>query len=216
MVIEAPALFAERLSDSLEFMKKSAARQASQDLASVARPGLRLSRPQALVLPTEEVPYLVGGPESEAVGLFLRAEGDIPGRLFLVLEMNQACDLVALATGEQPSARPTLNLTERSLLAAFGNLAGTFFLEALAAGTGLNTRTAPQAVVVDRAGAILSVMAAAHGGASPYALMVHGVFLDEETEREVQADFCVIPDPDTLSAIPMQTPTTNRLNLAPA
>jgi chemotaxis protein CheC len=184
----------EELRDLVDFMKRTGVSQAAEGFSGMIGTAVKVSPPRVRLVPMEQVSHLLGGPENEAVGIYLRAQGDIPGQMMLVLAYPQALDLVDLILGQAPGSTSTLGAMERSVLGELGNLTGSFFLNAMAAFSGFSVRPSPPAVMVDMVGAILDVVVATHG-ANSNLLMLQVTFLSEE--REVEADFWVIPDTQT-------------------
>jgi chemotaxis protein CheC len=207
MLAEATTRFDTRLAECLDFLKKAGMRQMPQGLVSLDRPALQVSRPQALVLPIEEIAHLLGGAEQPAAGVYLRSQGDLCGQTFLVLEHGRALRLVDLILGQTPGVTQRLGAEQRSILAEFGQLAAAFFFNTLAGFSGLNLQPTSQAVVVDMVGAILNTAVAAHGDVSPYGLMLQFTLVNQATGHEVQADFWMIPDPAMVDALPTKTPS---------
>lgn len=191
-------VFDERLHELLDIMAQAGVSQAAMGFSGMVGRSLTVSQPQVRLVQLEDVPHMLGGPENEAVGIYLRAHGDMSGQLMLVLAYAQALELVDLMMGEAMGTTQTLGRMERSALAELGNLTGTFFLNAVTAFAGFDARPTPPAVMVDMVGAILDIVVATHGGAGQQVLMLQVAFIDEA--RAVQANFWVIPDPEALEA----------------
>ena len=198
MVIEKTDVFDERLHDLLAVMAQAGISQAAKGFSGMVGRELSVSQPQVRLIPLADVPNMLGGPENEAVGIYLRAQGEMSGQLMLVLAYEKALELVDLMMGEASGTTHTLGRIERSALAELGNLTGTFFINAVSAWVGFGARPTPPAVMVDMVGAILDVIVATHGGVGQQVLMLQVSFMDEA--RAVQADFWVIPDPAALEA----------------
>ena len=147
----------------------------------------------------KEIPHILGGPENEAIGVYLRAEGDISGKIMLVIPYDKALELVDLLIGNPPNTTQELGSFERSALAEVGNQTGTFFINSLSSLTGLDVRPSPPAVMVDMVGAILDIIVATTGGVSEHVLLMEANF--ELGNRKVETNFWVIPDEKTLNAI---------------
>jgi chemotaxis protein CheC len=150
-------------------------------------------------VPLAEITYLLGGPETEAVGIYLRAYGQMSGQLMLVVPYLKALELADLIMGSPKGTTSHLGTLERSALAELGNLTGTYFLNALANLTGADTRPSPPAVIVDMVGAILDILLTSSEGLSESVPMIQANFL--RGQQEVQGSFWVIPDKSTLDAI---------------
>jgi len=160
---------------------------------------LQVLNPTVQSTPFQEIIDALGGPENDAVGIYLRVEGDITGQIMLILPLTKALEMVDMLM-EQPQGTSTkLSTMERSALAEVGNLTGTFFLNAIAEITGISSRPTPPAVMVDMVGAILDVIVATMGKFEKDVLMFKSTFVFGD--RETEADFWIIPDPETLEKL---------------
>lgn len=195
---ESIANFDKHLRSLLEVMADEGIHHAAKGLSSMVGETLTVTRPSARLVSMAEIPNLLGGPENEAVGIYLQAAGDIAGQIMLVLPFANAMELADLLMELPPGTTRQLGALERSALAEVGNLTASFFLNSLASSTGLAARPSPPAVMVDMVGAILDIIAAASGGVGEHVLMIEAAFL--RRSQEVQANFWVIPDPVTLEA----------------
>jgi len=196
MLVDTPFVFDGRLRELLQTMAAEGIGNAMKGFAGMVGQPIQVSQPQVRLVPVTDIPGLLGGPEKEAVGIYLRAYGEMAGQIVLVLAYTKALELVDLILGNPRGTVQSLGSLERSALAELGNLTGTFFLNAVAATTGFGSRPTSPAVMVDMVGAILDVVVATYGGVGKHVLLLQVAFLS--AEREVQADFWVIPDPAAL------------------
>lgn len=203
MLIEKTEPVDERLRELLEVMAQAGVPQAAQGFSVMVGRPLTVSDPQVRLAPLELMPLLVGDPENKAVGVYLRAQGDMSGQMMLVLGYEKALELVDLMFNEHIGTTQTLGRMERSALAELGNLTGTFFLNAVAALAGFAARPTPPDVMVDMVGAILDVVVATYGSTAQKVLMFYVTFIMEETQA-VQAQFWVIPDAKALEAFALR------------
>lgn len=150
-------------------------------------------------IPLQEIIDALGGPENDAVGIYLRVEGDITGQIMLILPLDKALEMVDMLMEQPGGTSNRLGTIERSALAEVGNLTGTFFLNAISEITGIDSRPTPPAVMVDMAGAILDVIIATMGKFERDVLMFKSKFIFGD--RETEADFWIIPDPETLEKL---------------
>jgi chemotaxis protein CheC len=194
-----PASFDEQLLDSISALAETGIHHAARGMASMIGQQVSVSCPKVRRVNLGDIPNLLGGPENEAVGIYLRAEGALAGQFMLIIPLDKAMPLVDLILGASPGTSAALGPMERSALAEMGNLTGTFFLNALASVTGLETRPTPPAVVVDMVGAILDILLMSWDGLSEQVLMIQAVF--SRQEQSIEANFWVIPDRSTLSAL---------------
>jgi chemotaxis protein CheC len=172
---------------------------AARGISYMVGEDLAVTAPFVRQVPLAEITNLLGGPETEAVGIYLRAYGQMSGQLMLVVPYLKGLELADLIMGVPKGTTCHLGTLERSALAELGNLTGTYFLNALADLTGADTRPSPPAVIVDMVGAILDILLTSSEGLSETVPMIQANFL--RSEQEVQASFWVIPDRCTLDAI---------------
>ena len=188
----------KELYDLLQSVAKEGLTHAASGLSTMVGTDLRVDNPCVKTINVKEIPLALGGPENEAVGIYLKSEGELSGHFMLVIPYQKALELVDMLMEVSPGTTTSLGSIERSALAEVGNLTTAFFLNAVAALTGISARPTPPAVMVDMVGAILDIMVAATGGIEDSVLTFQASFICGE--RSVQSDFWVIPDPLTLKA----------------
>jgi len=186
----------QELFNLLQSVAKEGLTNAATGLSTMVGTNLRVDNPCVKMINVKEIPVALGGPENEAVGIYLKSEGDMSGHFMLVIPYIKALELVDMLMEVPPGTTAELGSLERSALAEVGNLTTAFFLNAVAALTGVAARPTPPAVMVDMVGAILDVIVAATGGIGDYVLTFQASFICKD--RSVQSDFWVIPDPITL------------------
>lgn len=160
---------------------------------------IKVGNPTGKLVPVLSIPELVGGPDDDAVGIYLRFEGDLDGQIMMIVPTQKAMELVDLLMDEPVGTTEHLGTLERSALGELGNLCGTFFLNSMAKSTGASFRPSPPAVMVDMVGAILDIVVATTGFVSEHVLLMQANFMDGS--RSVEADFWVIPDLIALQAL---------------
>jgi chemotaxis protein CheC len=101
----------------------------------------------------KQVPYLFGGPEVPAVGVYLQVSGGAEGQILLAYKPSTAFELVDLLMGEAPGTTQSLGEIEQSGLGEMGNIMGAFFLNSLSDSTGIRLLPSPPSVMMDMAGA---------------------------------------------------------------
>ena len=160
---------------------------------------LEYSKPQISLVPILEVPSLVGGPENECVGIYLRAEGEMAGQFMFILPILKALELVDMLMGDPPGTATELEGMGKSALAEAGNLTGSFFLNAIAALTGRSTVVSTPAVMFDMVGAILNIIVATSADVVDQVIMIRTNII--HSKRNVEASFWYVPDPKAIKAI---------------
>jgi len=148
------------------------------------------------LVPVLSIPEIVGKPENDAVGIYLRFMGDLVGQIMMIVPHQKALELVDLLLDVPQGTTRHLGPLERSALGELGNLCGSFFLNSIAGKVNADFRPSPPAVMVDMIGAILEVVVVTTGGISEHALLMQANFMDGS--RCVDADFWVIPDMNSL------------------
>jgi chemotaxis protein CheC len=154
------------------------------------------SRPVTRLVPLAEIPNVLGGPEQEAVGIYLQSEGDLVAQFVLVLPFAKACELVDLILGNELGTTVELGSVERSALGEVGNVTTGYFLNRVASLMRWDARPTPPAVVVDMVGAILSIITATIASVSDEVLLLQGNFV--RAGREVEVMFWIIPDAESV------------------
>lgn len=188
----------EELLKVLQAIAEEGLTSAADGLSSMIGTTLTVKNPCVKTVNVKDIPSALGGPENEAVGIYLKAEGDMTGHFMLVVPYEKAMEMVDMLMEVPAGTTQMLGSIERSALAEVGNLTAAFFLNAVAAMTGISSRPTPPAVMVDMIGAILDIIVAATGGISEYVLTFQAMF--SYADRSVDADFWVIPDPATLES----------------
>ncbi|NMC12563.1 MAG: hypothetical protein GYA34_06735 [Chloroflexi bacterium] len=193
---ESSQKFDQELHSLLVVMANEGIHNAAKGMSDMVGESLSVDQPLVKRVPIREIPNLLGGPEAEAVGIYLRVEGQIGGQMMLVVPYAKALELVDLMMNVPVGTTQNLGAIERSALQEMGNLTGSFFLNAVAATTGLNARPSPPAVMVDMIGAIIDIILATSDNLSETVLMLQAKFL--RNGREAEVDFWIIPDRNTI------------------
>lgn len=190
--------FDDHLHELLRIMAAEGIRNAAAGLSGMVGAEIVVTDPHIRLVPMTDIPTLLGGPEEEAVGIYLQAQGDIQGQIMLIMPYDKALELVDMLMEQPLGTTQQLGSLERSALAEVGNMTASFFLNAVAKRLHLDIRPSPPAVMVDMVAAILDIVAAISGGISEHVLLMQGAFMRDG--REVEVNFWVLPDPGALSA----------------
>lgn len=189
-------LFDEKLLEMLKTIASEGIKNAASGFSGMIGHKIEVSNPTLKLVPLLTIPQILGGPEDDAVGIYLRFEGDMDGQIMMIMPYQKTLELVDLLMELPQGETKNLGSLERSALGELGNLCGTFFLNSLAKSAGANFRPSPPAVMVDMVGAILDVVVATAGGISEHVLLMQANFMDGP--RSVEANFWVIPDMNAL------------------
>jgi chemotaxis protein CheC len=155
--------------------------------------------PKVRMLPFEEICESVGGAETVVLAIFLRVEGDAPGNMFFILDLDAAKNMLHDLVGLSITDHEEYSELELSALNEIGNILAGSYLSSLADFTNLNMQPTVPALAIDMAGAILSYGLLQFGQMGDQALLIDTKFL--EGENEVQGHFFLIPDPESFGKI---------------
>jgi len=185
--------------DRIETLAKERLINAAEGFSGMLGVKMTVDNPRADLISITDIPFVMGGPENDAVGIYLQISGELQGHILLLIPYNKAIEMVDLLLDEPIGTTQKLGSLERSALAEVGNLTGTFFINAISNQTGFSSRPSPPVVIVDMVGAILDIITALAGAMGDDVLMFHATFMIGD--RQMNTDFWVLPDADTLNKL---------------
>lgn len=185
--------------DALKEVGTVGAGNAATVLSSLLGQKVPMSVPQARLVPIAQVPEVVGGAESEVVGVCLSVEGDAPAAILFLLPVWDGARLVKQLLGQMAPEEVTFNDLERSALGEVTNILSGAYLQALSEFTQLAFVPSPPAFAHDMAGALLDNVFAEIGRVGDYSLLIETEFITGD--EGVKGDFFLVPDPDGLTTI---------------
>jgi chemotaxis protein CheC len=197
--MERTASFDEKLLEMLKSIANEGIDHAAHGFSGMVGRKIQFSAPVARLVPILTIPAIVGKPDNDAVGIYLRFSGTLDGQIMMIVPHQKALELVDLIMGVPEGTTQHLGSLERSALGELGNLCGSFFLNSVAKMVGADFRPSVPAVMVDMVGAILDIVVVTTGGIGEHALLMQANFMDGP--RSVEADFWVIPDMKSLEAL---------------
>jgi chemotaxis protein CheC len=191
--------FDQRLLEMVQVITKEAIDHAAFGFSGMVGRQIQFSTPVTKLVPILTIPDIVGKPDNDAVGIYLRFSGDLEGQIMMIVPYQKALELVDLIMGMPMGTTQQLGSLERSALGELGNLCGSFFLNSIAKMVSADFRPSVPAVMVDMLGAILDIVVVTSGRIGEHALLMQANFMDGP--RSVDADFWVIPDMKSLEAL---------------
>jgi chemotaxis protein CheC len=192
------AKFGDFQFDVLREVGNIGAGHAATALSKLIQKEIDMKVPQVNIIPFDEVAECVGGAEALVVTVFLRVEGDCPGNMFFILDMDSAGNLLKQMIGVEGDVH-SLSEMEISALHEIGNILTGSYLSSLADFTKLNLQPSVPALAIDMAGAILSYGLIELGRTGDFALTIDTAFF--EGDDQVKGHFFLIPDPDSLETL---------------
>jgi chemotaxis protein CheC len=178
--------------DVLKEIGNIGAGNAATALAKLLDKKIDMKVPQIRVMKFSEVSDVLGGAETEVVGILLGVTGDINGNILFVLDLISARRLVNILMGNPVNQEITFDSMECSALQEIGNILAGSYLSSLSNLTNLKILSDIPGLAIDMAGAILSVPAIEFGKSSDTALYIENEFL--YGSDSVIGDFFLVPD----------------------
>lgn len=169
---------------------------AASALAVLLGRRISMSVPDASVLSFNDIVNVLEGPETLVSGVLIDVSGDLNGYILLILEMNEAMNVVSQALAQTPrdtTARDfQLSEMERDTLLEIANILVGSFLSAISSFSGLGATPAVPQLSVDMLGAILNIAMVEYGLIGESVLCMKTEFRD--LEGDVDGHFFLIPD----------------------
>ena len=196
-------LFDKDLMEKLKAIAGDGVNNAAHGFSGMVGRKIHVSNSTAKLVPVLTIPEIAGRLDDDAVGIYLRFNGDLDGQIMMIVPFAKAMELVDLMMQVPQGTTQQLGSLERSALGELGNLCSSFFLNSIARSTKAKFHPTPPAVMVDMVGAILDIVVATTGGISEQVLLMQANFTDGD--RCVEADFWVIPDMNSLNEMIKKT-----------
>lgn len=189
----------DKLLEKLGSMAGKGFANAAQGFSQMIGEKLSVKSPEVTRVRLNSLYEMLGGAENDAVGIYLRFDGELKGQVMMVIPYLQAMEIADMLLERTPGTTTELGQMERSALAEVGNLTGSFFLNAIAEITGISSHPTPPAVMIDMVGSILDVVIATMGDIGDEVLMFRAMFI--RGDRSTKTDFWVLPDLLTLQKL---------------
>ena len=186
--------------DALRELGNIGSGNAATALAQFLNRKIDMEVPQAKILPLTEIPALVGGPEQQVLGIFLRVMGKVSGRFLLLIPEPTAIKLLcALMPGCSVKSLMPMGDMESSCLREVGNILAGAFLNALSVITRTPMLNSLPSLSFNMAGALLGVVIAEMAAISDHVLMIETSFKDNQENLTIH--IFLLPDPVSLETL---------------
>ena len=193
------AALSEAQLDVLREIGNVGAGNSATALSRLIKYRIEMNVPHVALVPIEEVPEFVGGPELVVAGIFLRVYGKAPSNILFLIPRESAFALVDTLLGRERGETIELDNMDESALMEIGNILAGSYLNAFYTFTGMSMLPSIPALAVDMAGAILNVVLVQLGEMGDHALLIETNFVAED--RSISGQFFLVPDPGSLSTI---------------
>jgi chemotaxis protein CheC len=185
--------------DALREIGNVGAGNSATALSQVINKKIDMNVPKVSIVPIEEVPELVGGPDSLIVAVFLRVYGRAPGNILFLMPKESAFYLVDDLMGREHGTTQTLDEMDMSALKEVGNILTGSYLNAFFHFTSISMIPSIPSLAIDMAGAILNVVLVQLGQMGDHAMVIETKFLAEDDS--VNGHFFLVPDPGSLGTL---------------
>ncbi|MCD4700193.1 MAG: hypothetical protein K8R91_06450 [Phycisphaerae bacterium] len=120
-MINTEELFSQDMQAFLGKMAFQGVKHAAEGLSGMLGREFSVTEPSVELLHINELSTILGGPEEEAVGIYLLAEGEFTAQIMLILPITKALELVDMAMGEPIGTYTTLGSMARSALSGLSS-----------------------------------------------------------------------------------------------
>ncbi len=158
-----------------------------------------VSVPVVRLLNFEDTVNFIGGAENTVIGIVFTLSGDINGMLLHVLKESVANTILHTVTGTENKELTDFSEMDMSCLQEIGNILAGSYINAIASLTGLSINISVPNVMVDMAGAILSIPAVEFAKIGNKVLLIDDNFIIDKTE--LLSDILLVPDVKSLSVL---------------
>ncbi|MBR4329132.1 MAG: chemotaxis protein CheC, partial [Candidatus Riflebacteria bacterium] len=159
-----------------------------------------MSVPNASIMDLNDIPKIVGGPNTPLLGIFLKIMGEISGRfLLLIPEATSIKILKTLMPGFEISSLTKMGEMESSCMREIGNILAGAFLNALSVLTQTPMLNSLPSLNFDYAGAMIDNVVADMTAVSDKVLMMETSFIEEQEDMRIH--IFILPAPDSLKLL---------------
>ncbi|MGM0369065.1 MAG: chemotaxis protein CheC [Bacillota bacterium] len=186
--------------DALKEVASIGAGNAATSLSNMLSGKIEMTVPQVDIMPVNEIPEIMGGPENLIVAMLVEIEGDINGGVLFALTSTGANRLIELLTGQETDIEEDLGELEKSALKEIANILTGSNLNAFSKMLDITIKPDVPSLAYDMAGAILEVCFIELGQVGDYGLVIETEFKSDQAQ-EINGNFFLIPDPDSLDIL---------------
>ena len=186
--------------DALREIGNIGSGNAASALAQFLNRKIDMSVPNASIMDLNDIPKIVGGPNTPLLGIFLKIMGEISGRfLLLIPETTSIKILQTLMPGFEISSLTKMGEMESSCMREIGNILAGAFLNALSVLTQTPMLNSLPSLNFDYAGAMIDNVVADMTAVSDKVLMMETSFIEEQEDMRIH--IFILPAPDSLKLL---------------
>lgn len=183
--------------DLLKEVGNIGAGNATTALAQIINGKVEMEVPEVKILEFSELSNILGGPDTQIIGILFGLSRDINGMMMFVLSMDSAKQLVSLLLGKEVG--DDLDEMEISTLKEIGNIISGAYVYSLSELCNITIWTSVPYVAMDMAAAVLSVPAIEIAKTADKALTIETLFNDGV--NKIDGYFILIPEEESYMKI---------------
>lgn len=188
--------------DALREVANIGAGHAATALSQMTSRRIGVNVPEIRIVRLEDVPELVGDPESPVAAVLMQTLGDAPGRTVQIFPASSASRIAGILLGRDHVDFPAgFGELEQSVLKEVANILVGAYLSALSDFLGMVLIMSVPALAIDQAGAILSSAYLNFGDEADYVLCIDTQLTVAEQSEPLRAHFLLVPDMVSLRVI---------------
>lgn len=185
--------------DVLKEIGNIGAGNAATALSTMLAQKVDMSVPKVKILDFNEIAQMLGGPETQVVGILIDLSQDVNGMIMFILEQKFAHIILNLLMGRQFTTFEELNEMDLSAIQEIGNILASSYVNSISELTGLDIFVSTPSISIDMAGAILSVPAIQFAELGDKVLFIEESFLGDA--ENIASHMILIPEMDSLKLI---------------
>ncbi|CCO09189.1 chemotaxis protein CheC [Desulforamulus hydrothermalis] len=172
---------------------------AATALATMVNKRIDMAVPRSRFLSLEEVMELIGGLEEIVCCVSLRLEGDVPGQILFIFNLESTFNLVDMLMGMDKGTTRELDEMGESVVKEIGNVLTGSFLSAIGTMTGLTMIPTVPMFATDMLGAVLSTSLVAGGYVEDHILTIETLLFEDQ--EEIKGHFFLFTDQNSLQTL---------------
>lgn len=172
---------------------------AATALATMVNKRIDMAVPQSRFLSLEEVMDLVGGLEEVVCCVNLRLDGDVPGQILFLFNLESTFNLIDMLMGMERGSTVQLDEMGESVVKEVGNVLTGSFVSAIGTMTGLNMIPTVPMFATDMLGAVLSASLVAGGYVQEHILMIETLLFEDN--EQIKGHFFLITEEEALATL---------------
>lgn len=185
--------------DTLREVGTIGAGHAATALSQLVDRKILIDVPRLEIIPIEQMPEFMGGPEKLAAAVRIRVLGNITGTILYIIPRDDALLIVDMLKGEKAGKTKTIGDLEKVLLKQTGNLLAVAYLNALTRLTDLAVLPSQPSFAFDMIGAILGSVIVDESLKIEQAVVIDTDFI--EVSRKIKGRLIFLPSREALNAL---------------